>query len=227
MGSASRRWALNIVIRAYGDELRDEVAQTLPKIVKLVLEGIELRPGDMELLADAVIIDIDGTEARLGVASRSPSTNWPIVTRTCTWPGRKAAALMMWSCLRTTIHPMITPKRYRLGQDFRDLGSVRNTDDQFLGWINVPGSGMRNRGGIRPLRFVSLDELVPAAIVLVTDERSAGSASNPWDDLVDVWHGRIVYWGDAKFDAKRTVDDNNTKLTIINIISILTIFNLY
>ena len=39
MGSASRRWALNIVIRAYGDELRDEVAQTLPKIVKLVLEG--------------------------------------------------------------------------------------------------------------------------------------------------------------------------------------------
>jgi hypothetical protein len=69
MGSASRRWALNIVIRAYGDELRDEVARTLPKIVKLVLEGIELRPGDMELLADAVIIDIDGTEARLGVAS--------------------------------------------------------------------------------------------------------------------------------------------------------------
>lgn len=69
MGSASRRWALNIVIRAYGDELRDEVAQTLPKIVKLVLEGIELRPGDAEILADAVIIDIDGTEARLGVAS--------------------------------------------------------------------------------------------------------------------------------------------------------------
>jgi hypothetical protein len=69
MGSASRRWALNIVIRAYGDELRDEVAQTLPKIVKLVLESIELRPGDTELLADAVIIDIDGTEARLGVAS--------------------------------------------------------------------------------------------------------------------------------------------------------------
>ena len=69
MGSASRRWALNLVIHAYGDELRDEVAQTLPKIVKLVLDGIELRPGDTELLADAVITDIDGTEARLGVAS--------------------------------------------------------------------------------------------------------------------------------------------------------------
>ncbi len=69
MGSASRRWALNIVISAYGHELRDEVALTLPKIVKLVLEDIELRPGDAELLVDAVIIDIDGTEARLGVAA--------------------------------------------------------------------------------------------------------------------------------------------------------------
>jgi hypothetical protein len=69
MGSASRRWALNLVIRAYGDELRDEVTQGLPTIVKLVLEGVELRPGDTELLADAVITDLDGTEARLGVAS--------------------------------------------------------------------------------------------------------------------------------------------------------------
>ena len=31
MGSASRRWALNIVISAYGRELRDEVALTLPR----------------------------------------------------------------------------------------------------------------------------------------------------------------------------------------------------
>jgi hypothetical protein len=69
MGSASRRWALNLVIHAHGQEIRDEVAEGLPKIVKLVLEGIELRPGDTELLADAVITDIDGTEARLGVAS--------------------------------------------------------------------------------------------------------------------------------------------------------------
>ena len=29
----------------------------------------------------------------------------------------------------------------------------------------------------------------------------------PWDDLVDLPHGRIVYWGDAKFDPKRTVED--------------------
>jgi hypothetical protein len=29
----------------------------------------------------------------------------------------------------------------------------------------------------------------------------------PWDDLVDIPHGRIVYWGDAKFHSKKTVDD--------------------
>jgi len=69
MGSASRRWALNLVIHARGDELRDEVTQGLPTIVKLVLEDVELRPGDTELLADAVITDLDGSEARLGVAS--------------------------------------------------------------------------------------------------------------------------------------------------------------
>lgn len=69
MGSASRRWALNLVIHARGDELREEVTQGLPTIVKLVLEDVELRPGDTELLADAVITDLDGTEARLGVAS--------------------------------------------------------------------------------------------------------------------------------------------------------------
>ncbi|MFL5707424.1 MAG: hypothetical protein ACJ77Y_00360 [Chloroflexota bacterium] len=69
MGSVSRRWALNLVIHAYGRELRDEVARELPAIVKLVLETVELRPGDSELLADAVITDLDGTEVRLGVAS--------------------------------------------------------------------------------------------------------------------------------------------------------------
>ncbi len=101
----------------------------------------------------------------------------------------------------------LRPRRYRLGHDFRDTGAVNNPADEFLGWINVPGSGMRNMGGIRPLKFVTLAEPAPAAIVLVTDERSAGSASNPWDDLVDIPHGRIVYWGDAKFDPKRTVDE--------------------
>lgn len=101
---------------------------------------------------------------------------------------------------------MISLRRYRLGHDYRDSGSLKAEGDQFLSWINLPGSGMRNMGGIRPLRFTGMEPGVTAAIVLVTDERSAGSTSNPWDDLVDIPHGRIVYWGDAKFDIKRTVD---------------------
>ena len=102
---------------------------------------------------------------------------------------------------------MTSRRRYRLGHDYRDSGSMNAEGDQFLSWINLPGSGMRNMGGIRSLKFNALKEPVTAAIVLVTDERSAGSTSNPWDDLVDIPHGRIVYWGDAKFDTKRTVDD--------------------
>lgn len=68
MGSLSRHWALNLVIGLHGQELREEVRDGLPKIVRLVLEDIELRPGDAELLADAVIGDIDGTTVRMGVA---------------------------------------------------------------------------------------------------------------------------------------------------------------
>jgi hypothetical protein len=101
----------------------------------------------------------------------------------------------------------LAPRQYRLGHEYRDTGSVTNPADQFLGWINLPGSGMRNMGGIRPLKFITHEDAAPAAIVLVTDERSTGSAANPWDDLVDLHHGRIVYWGDAKFDKSRTVDD--------------------
>jgi hypothetical protein len=95
---------------------------------------------------------------------------------------------------------------YRLGYDYRDTGSVSNSDDELLRWINIDGSGIRNMGGIRPLAFTSLATPVKAYIVLVTDDRSRGSAANPWEDLVDLPHGRIVYWGDAKYDPSRGVD---------------------
>ena len=101
---------------------------------------------------------------------------------------------------------IVPAKQYRVGHDYRDTGSVSAAADQFLGWINLPQSGMRNMGGIRPLKFLELKEAVPAFVVLVTDERSAGSNWNPWDDSVDLHHGRIDYWGDAKFHATWTVD---------------------
>lgn len=97
-------------------------------------------------------------------------------------------------------------RHYRLGHDYRDKGTL-GPDDQFMGWINIPGSGMRNMGGIRPLKFASMQMPVVAAIVLVTVDHSAGSASNPWEDVVDLHHGRVTYWGDAKFDDKRTIND--------------------
>lgn len=102
---------------------------------------------------------------------------------------------------------------YRLGHTYRDTGSSSNPQDQFLRWINIPGSGIRNRGGIRYLRFTKLLHSVPASIVLVTNAGSSGSTRNPWEDLVDLLAGRILYWGDAKF-GETTVDNfvGNRKL---------------
>ena len=71
----------------------------------------------------------------------------------------------------------------------------------------MPGSGMRNMPGIRPFKFVNLRLPVHSYIVLVTHERSANPAANPWEDTVDLHSGQITYWGDAKFDARRTIDD--------------------
>jgi Restriction endonuclease AspBHI N-terminal/Restriction endonuclease len=98
--------------------------------------------------------------------------------------------------------------RYRLGHEYRDTGGSGNESDQFLRWLNIPGSGMKNMPGIRPFKFTNLKNVpIHAYIVLVTHERSANRTANPWEDFVDVNAGRIIYWGDAKWDAKRTLDD--------------------
>jgi hypothetical protein len=96
---------------------------------------------------------------------------------------------------------------YRLGREYKDTGSSTNPEDQFLRWLNLPGSGMLNMPGIRPFKFMQLKLPVHAYVVLVTHERSASPASNPWEDTVDLNAGRIIYWGDAKFDEKRGLDD--------------------
>lgn len=97
---------------------------------------------------------------------------------------------------------------YRLGHQYRDTGSSSHEDDQFLRWLNIPGSGMRNMPGIRPFKFIELKSLpIHAYIVLVTHERSASRTANPWDDFVDINAGRVIYWGDSKWDEKRTLDD--------------------
>ncbi len=101
---------------------------------------------------------------------------------------------------------MTRDRTYRLGHDYRDTGSSTSAEDEFLGWVNLDSRGMRNRGGIRPLHFHNLKVPTHAALILLTTERSKGTSSNPWEDLIDLSHGRIVYWGDAKFKDK-SVDD--------------------
>ena len=36
-----------------------------------------------------------------------------------------------------------------------------------------------------------------------------GGQLNPWDDVVDLSSAEILYWGDAKFDPKKRIDDFN------------------
>ncbi|MFC1578969.1 restriction endonuclease [Pseudomonadota bacterium] len=100
--------------------------------------------------------------------------------------------------------------KYELGQIYRDKGSTTDTDDQFLRWINLPGSGMQNSPGIRPLRFTSQlsSQGLPAYLVLVTHEATGGQL-NPWDDVIDLSSAQILYWGDAKFHESRRIDDFN------------------
>ena len=98
--------------------------------------------------------------------------------------------------------------RYRLGHEYRDTGGSSKGEDQFLRWLNISGSGMRNAPGIRPFKFTTLKTLpIHAYIVLVTHERSADRTANPWEDFVDVNAGRVIYWGDAKWHTTKTLDD--------------------
>ncbi len=97
---------------------------------------------------------------------------------------------------------------YRLGQTYIDKGSIRNKEDQFLRWLNLKGSGMLNSPGIRPLAYTTpLSKLgLPAYLILVTNEITSGQL-NPWDDIVDLSNAEILYWGDAKADPRKKIDD--------------------
>ena len=95
---------------------------------------------------------------------------------------------------------------YTVGKKYRDRGSPNKEDDQFLRWINLPGSGMKNMGGIRWLKTKSKQRKNSDGIVLVSSHLNTES-HNPWDDIVDHHLGMIRYWGDAKFDERKRIDD--------------------
>ena len=96
----------------------------------------------------------------------------------------------------------LPPRAYRVGNTYRDRGGTRQEGDQFLAWINIPGSGMGNSEGIRSLRYVTRLTPLPAYLILVTHEKTGG-ARNPWDDIVDYGSSEILYWGDAKAHETR------------------------
>ena len=95
---------------------------------------------------------------------------------------------------------------FEVGVEYRDTGSPNKSEDQFLRWINIPGSGMKNMGGIRWLKTKSKKRQNSDGIVLVSSHLNTDS-HNPWDDIVDFHLGSVRYWGDAKFHQKKGIDD--------------------
>lgn len=96
---------------------------------------------------------------------------------------------------------------FEVGKEYRDTRTPSESpEDQFLRWINIPGSGMKNSGGIRWLRTKSSKRKNSDGIVLVSSHLKTDT-HNPWDDIVDFHLGTIRYWGDAKFHEKKRIDD--------------------
>ena len=98
---------------------------------------------------------------------------------------------------------------YELDKCYVDRGGSSFPDDEFLRWINIDKSGMRNSPGIRPLKYVhriSKDGL-PAYLILVTHDKSSSAALNPWEDIVDLLNAQILYWGDSKVHEHKRLDD--------------------
>jgi hypothetical protein len=95
---------------------------------------------------------------------------------------------------------------YKIGHLYVDKGGSSHDEDQFLKWINIKGSGMRNMSGIRALNFVCRkSDFIPAYIILVSTRIK--HEGNPWDDIVDYNSSTIYYWGDAKFDKEKHYQD--------------------
>jgi len=105
--------------------------------------------------------------------------------------------------------------KYQLGYTYIDKGSRKHSEDQFLRWINVDGSGMLNSPGIRPLAYTTTlsESGLPAYLILVTHDVTGGQL-NPWDDVVDLSNAEILYWGDAKGDQTKKVDDFRGNATL-------------
>ena len=70
---------------------------------------------------------------------------------------------------------------FEVNQRYRDKGSWRDEDDQFLRWIRGPlSAGIKNTGGIRDLSFEDSSET--AALILVSNDDGVSQHADPWKD---------------------------------------------
>jgi len=100
---------------------------------------------------------------------------------------------------------------FRVGQHYRDTGSFRISDDQFLRWIRGPlDTGIKNTGGIRDLGADRSE--TPAALVLVSNDSGISQHDDPWEDTLAVNAGYISYWGDAKASNPYDESAQNQKI---------------
>ena len=92
---------------------------------------------------------------------------------------------------------------FEVGVEYRDTGSPNKSEDQFLRWINIPGSGMKNMGGIRWLKTKSKKRQNSDGIVLVSSHLNTDS-HNPWDDIVD-FHLGASDIGECQVPSKKVL----------------------
>ena len=102
-------------------------------------------------------------------------------------------------------------RAFRIAERYRDTGSYRDSDDQFLRWIRGPlSSGIKNTGGIRDLATDHSD--IPAVLVLVSNDKGVSQHDDPWEDTLAVDSGYISYWGDAKAENPYDESEQNQKI---------------
>lgn len=100
---------------------------------------------------------------------------------------------------------------FSIGERYRDTGSYRKQEDQFLRWIRGPlNRGVKNAGGIRDLGTDRSD--TPAALILVSNDKGVSQHDDPWEDTLAVDSGYISYWGDAKANNPYDESDQNDKI---------------
>ncbi|HOW53714.1 MAG TPA: restriction endonuclease [Syntrophorhabdaceae bacterium] len=106
---------------------------------------------------------------------------------------------------------------WKIDQTYVDSGvKIRDdgysADDQFASALSLDRNqnwGIKNAGGIRTLSSGMGNRkdksLTPAALFLITTQYGH-IFHNPWEDFIDYTTGTIFYWGDAKYEPGKNVD---------------------